>query len=221
MTIAFISLFPSIIDTYLRSSVLGRAFQNKLFSFKVYNPIDDADLPHRHVDDHPYGGGKGMILKVDVLAKTLERVKNDLDLTSLEQFKAECEVIVPAPAGIEFNQSAARELVNKKCLIFVCGRYEGIDQRFIELYATKIYTVGRYIVSGGELPALSIADATLRLVAGVLSEGSTEDESYTNGDNIEYPQYTRPVEFGGMSVPEVLLSGDHKAIREWRKKNSK
>jgi tRNA (guanine37-N1)-methyltransferase len=221
MTIAFISLFPRVIETYLETSVLGRAFKNQLFSFRVYNPIEDAALPHRHVDDHPYGGGNGMILKVDVLAKTLERLKNDLDLNSQEQYKSECEVIVPAPAGIEFNQGVARELASKKYLIFVCGRYEGIDQRFIDLFATKVYTVGRYIVSGGELPALSIADATLRLVEGVLSEGSAEDESYANGDNIEYPQYTRPVEYKGMSVPEVLLSGDHKAIREWRKKHSK
>jgi tRNA (guanine37-N1)-methyltransferase len=221
MTIAFISLFPGVIDAYLKSSVLGRAFQKKLFSFKVYNPIDDAGPPHRRVDDRPYGGGRGMILKVDVLAKTLERVKRDLDLAGIGQFKDDCEVIVPAPAGIEFNQSEARELARKKYLVFVCGRYEGIDQRFIELYATKVYTMGRYVVSGGELPALSITDATLRLVPGVLSAGSASDESYTNGANIEYPQYTRPVEFRGMSVPAVLLSGDHGAILEWRKKNSR
>lgn len=198
------------------SSIISRARKNRLVKISFVNIRDFAGDSYQTVDDRPFGGGKGMILKVDVIDKCLS---NSLATSTIP--KSETRIILLDPTGNQFNQTTARRLTAYKHLILICGHYEGVDERVRQLIDEEI-SVGDYILTGGELAAMTVTDCVLRLVPGVLkSDESTENETFTYLDGrLEYPQYTRPQEYKGMKVPEVLLNGDHAAITRWRKTES-
>ncbi len=180
------------------------------------------------VDDKPYGGGVGMILMVEPIYKSLSEVLGtdfDKDLpakTNPDYQQKNGRIVVLSPRGKTFNQQIAQDLAKESHITFVCGRYEGLDARVEENYATDVMSIGNYVLSGGELPALVILEAVTRLIPGVLQkETATLSESFTKGDELEYPQYTRPEDFKGLTVPDILLSGNHQAIEKWRNEISK
>jgi len=214
MHIQIISLFPEMFVPVLGTSILNKAQEKNLVSYQLINLRDYGLGPRKQVDDTPYGGGDGMLIKPEPLVKAIEEAKNR-DKDAL--------VILPTPRGVQYQQSDAKALaLSESGLIIVCPRYEGYDERIIN-WVDKSFSVGNYVVTGGELPAMLIIDSIIRLIPGVLGgEHSTDIESFQNDDkNIEFPQYTRPEVFNGLKVPEVLLSGHHAEIEKWRKENSK
>lgn len=226
MNLYFISLFPDIFEANLSKSIIGRALVNALFSFKCYNPRDFSIDKYRHVDDHPYGGGKGMVLRADILERTLKKAFDDAGLDIKSYDKSKTYVITTVAGGTEYTQQLAQKYSMLDNIFVVCGHYEGIDQRFIDLYSDAEISIGSYVLTGGELPALVIADSILRLLPGVLgSDESSMEESYGIFDNgetlVEYPHYTRPAEFNNISIPSVLTSGNHSEIAKWRLEQSK
>ncbi len=207
-----ITLFPEIFYAYLKESILKRAIQKGLLDVKIYNLRDFAQDKHKTVDDYPYGGGSGMVMKIEPIYNAIKKIKED----GLERL-----VIMLSPQGKTYNQDIAEELlkINKR-IILLCGRYEGIDERVRESLVDEEISIGDYILTGGELPALVIIDSVARLVPGVVGDKqSIKEESFTWGI-LDYPHYTRPSEFMGMKVPEVLLSGNHKEIERWRRKEA-
>ena len=195
-------MFPS----YLEASILGRARTAGLLEVVVHDIRDWADGRHRQVDDAPFGGGQGMVLKPDPLAAAIEAVRAD----------SGAPVVLMTPQGVPFRQVTARRYAERTHLILVCGRYEGVDERIRDGWIDEEISLGDFVLTGGELPALAVIDATARLLPGVLgNEASHADESFEAG-LLEYPQYTRPREFRGMTVPDVLLSGDHGRVAQWR-----
>lgn len=205
MNIIVMTLFPEIIEGYLRASITAKAIDRGLLHSEVVQIRDFAYDRHRTCDDAPYGGGAGMVLKAEPLARALDSV----DAKSKR-------VVYPSPSGKLFTQQYAQELSQEQQLVFICGRYEGIDQRIIDEYVTDEISIGDYVISSGEVAALVIMDGVYRLLEGVISTQSLEEESFAEGI-LEYPQYTRPAEFRGRRVPEVLLSGHHGEILRWRK----
>lgn len=210
-----ITLFPEALEPYLSSSMLYKARERGIIEVKYVNLRDFGLGPHRSVDDTPYGGGDGMLLRPEPAFAAIESVKN-LDPAA--------EVIIPTPAGAIWDQSLARQFAGidipeaqyPKHYIIFCPHYEGFDERILTICDYQI-SLGQYILTGGELPALILVDSITRLLPGVLGgETSAEVESFSDGDNLEYPQYTKPADFRGMKVPEVLLSGHHGKIAEWR-----
>jgi tRNA (guanine37-N1)-methyltransferase len=205
-----------MISSYVSEGMVGRAVEKRLLDVRVTDIRDFTDDRHRSVDDAPYGGGPGMVMKVEPIARAIRHVKAD---------GVERHLALLTPGGAVFNQGKAAKLLGKGALLLVCGRYEGVDERVVEMVDEEI-SIGDYILTGGELAALVIMDAVSRLVPGVLgNERSAGDESFSKGPNnpmglVEYPQYTRPAVFGAMAVPGVLLSGDHAAIARWRKKSA-
>ena len=199
-------------DGVLNASMLYKAQSKKIVEFEYINLRDYGLGPHRRVDDTPYGGGDGMLMKPEPLVSAIEQAKKN-DPSAL--------VILPTPRGGLYNQSAARDLAKAPGLIIVCPRYEGYDERVTD-WVDKQYRIGNYVLTGGELPAMVIIDSVVRLIPGVLGGAmSAEIESFRSGDeDIEFPQYTRPVEFRGLKVPEVLLSGNHKEVDMWREKQA-
>lgn len=218
MQFAVVSLFPEIFQNYFNYGVVGRAVQNKLVMIDYYNPRDYSDCKHRTVDDKPYGGGAGMVLKPEPIGKAIEAAKNKLILNSQNPLK----VIYLTPQGKLLNQNILKSFVdNNQSLVLLTGRYEGLDERVINKYVDEEYSIGDYVLSGGELAALVILDGLIRLMPGALGDqDSALNESFS--DNLfgllEYPQYTRPVNYCGDEVPAVLQSGDHQRIRRWREK---
>ena len=210
MKIDVLTLFPEIFPGPLGSSIIGRAIEAKKIEV---NPIDLRNYAHdRHktVDDKPYGGGPGMLMKADVLFEALTDLKKDNTL-----------VILTTPRGEVFNQKQAERLSLEKHILFVCGHYEGVDQRFIDKFVDLELSIGDYVMTNGNLPAMVMIDALARLIPGVLGKDeSSSDESFSNG-LLEYPQYTRPYEIDGMRVPDVLISGNHAEIAKWRLNQSK
>ena len=211
-----LTLFPEMVAGPLQHSMMGRAQRAGLIEVVVHQLRDWAAGRHQVVDDYAYGGGKGMVLKPGPIFAAVEALRRPGQ-----------EVILLDPAGERFRQPLARELARRQALLFICGHYEGVDERVREHLVDRELSVGDYILTGGELPALVVIDAVARLVPGVLAEGSAEDESFGGqplgapaADDapplLEYPQYTRPAEFRGWKVPEVLLSGDHARIARWR-----
>lgn len=217
MKISFITLFPEIYPTLLNFSILKRAQAKGLIEFETVNLRDFGDGPHQIVDDRPYGGGAGMVLKADILAKALKHATSNLK-SSIVNPKS--YVILTSASGNKYKQSKARELVKHDHIVIICGHYEGVDQRFIDKYVDEEICIGDYVLTGGELPSLIIADSITRLIPKVLEkDDATINESFENG-LLEYPHYTRPEEFEGEKVPEVLLSGHHKQIDDWRQQKS-
>jgi tRNA (guanine37-N1)-methyltransferase len=213
MKIQIITLFPEMFEGVLNSSMLWKAQKEKLVEYKLVNLRDFGIGPRRQVDDTPYGGGDGMVLRPEPLFASVEHAKNE---------DPDAQVLLMTPRGEMFNQEMAREFAATEAgLIIICGRYEGYDERITTL-VDKQLSVGEYVLTGGELPAMIIADSVTRLIPGVLGgETSAEKESYTNPGEIEHPHYTKPEEYRGLKVPEVLLSGHHAQIDEWRKENRK
>lgn len=211
MKITFITLFPEIFPAFLNFSILKRAQQKGIIEFEVLDLRQFGVGTRRSVDDRPYGGGTGMILKPDVLAKALDYVVDKLKIKN-----SKCKVILTAASGKTFNQQKAKEFSKLENLVLICGHYEGVDQRFIDRYIDEEVSIGDYILTGGELPSLVIADSITRLLPGVLEkEETTMDESFEN-NLLEYPHFTRPEIFEGFKVPDVLVSGNHKEIKNWR-----
>ncbi len=204
MKFIFVTLFPEIIEQYTRSSIFGRSRENECIEVETVNIRDFADDAYRRCDDAPYGGGKGMVLLPEPLDKALCSVKT-----------AKSRVVFATPAAPLFTQKDAQALSKGQEIVFLCGRYEGVDQRIVDMHVDEVFSVGEYVLSSGELASLVIADAVHRLIDGVLALGSLDEESYTDG-LLEYPHYTRPAVFKEHAVPEVLLSGDHKRIAQWR-----
>ena len=199
------TLYPEVFPGPLSKGLYGKALSKKLWNLNIVNIRDAAEDKHKTVDDTPYGGGSGMLLKADVLAK------------SLDQNKIEGEkVVYLSPKGKKFDQNYAKELSNEKSVSFICGHFEGVDERVLSTRNIEEISIGDYILSGGETAAFVIIDSVLRLLPGILgNENSKADESFENG-LLEYPQYTKPQIWEEKSVPEVLLSGDHSKIKDWR-----
>lgn len=208
MKFTVLTLFPDIVETYFSHSIMKKAVDDGIISYAIVNIRDYALDKHKRCDDEPYGGGYGMLLKPEPLALALDEWSTDAS-----------HVIFPTPSAPLFTQKDAITLSEKDELIFICGRYEGIDQRIIDIYVDEIYSIGAYVLSSGEVASLTMIDCIYRLVEGVIRRESLHEESYADG-LLEYPQYTRPSEFRGYKVPDVLLSGDHKAIKAWRKNES-
>lgn len=213
MTIQIITLFPEMFEGVLNSSMLWKAQKEELVEYQLINLRDFGIGPRKQVDDIPYGGGDGMVLKPEPLFAAVEHAKKtDPDAT----------VVLMTPRGDLFSQELAREFsATEAGLIIICGHYEGYDERITTLVDKEI-SVGKYILTGGELPAMVVVDAVTRLIPGVLGgETSAELESFSQEDEKEHPHYTRPEEFRGLKVPDVLLSGHHAKIAKWRKSNGK
>ena len=208
MKITILTLFPEIIESYFKNSIMARAIEKGLIEYNVVNIRDFALDKHKNCDDYPYGGGAGMVLKPEPLALALDSVG-----------AAGKRTVYPSPSGKLLKQEYASDLSKEKELVFICGRYEGIDQRVIDSYVDDEICIGDYILSSGEVAALTVIDCVYRLLDGVISRDSLEEESFANG-LLEYPQYTRPEEFRGMKVPDILLSGHHENIRKWRREKS-
>ena len=213
MKIQIITLFPEMFEEVLNTSMLWKAQDKKLVEYDLINLRDFGIGPRKQVDDTPYGGGDGMVLMPEPLFEAVEHAKKS---------NPDATVLLMTPRGSTFNQELVRELAaTEGGLVIICGRYEGYDERIITLVDKQI-SIGDYILTGGELPAMVIADAITRLVPGVLGgETSSEKESFSNGGEIEHPHYTRPEEFRGLRVPDILLSGNHGEIEGWRRSNSK
>lgn len=210
------TLFPEMIEAGLNTSIIGRACNAGLVSIEAVNIRDYTDDPHGHVDDYPYGGGAGMIMQAQPIYDCYLTIKDRI----LAEGRKPPHVVYMSPAGKTFDQNKARELSGYDDLLILCGHYEGVDERVLELIVDEEISIGDYVLTGGEIAAMAVVDATLRMVKGVLTnEASGEDESFSNG-LLEYPQYTRPREFMGLEVPEILLSGHHANVDKWRREQS-
>ena len=202
-----LTLFPEMFKS-LDESIIGRAVEKGLIEINLINIRDFSKNKHKKVDDTPYGGGAGMVLMPDVVYDAYSSVKDE-----------NAKVIYLSPQGKVLNQNKVKELSKENHLILLCGHYEGIDQRVLDEIVDEEISIGDYVLTGGELPAMVLIDSVSRYVEGVLSEDSTKEESFSN-NLLEYPQYTRPEEFRGKRVPEVLLSGHHENIKKWREQKS-
>lgn len=209
MKFDLLTIFPHIFDSYLNESIMKRAQEKELVNFTVHNIRDFSKSKHNNVDDTPYGGGPGMVMQVDPIVSCLRSIKK----------KKKSKVILLSAKGKTFTQSKARTYAKLDQLILISGRYEGVDERVMKFVDEEI-SIGDYVLTGGELGALIIADAVARLLPGVLGDDeSSKDESHSKVGELEYPHYTRPEVWEGMKVPKILLSGNHAEIAKWRKAN--
>ena len=203
MKISILTICPEQFKSFLKTPLIERNIKTSLLQMEIIDIRDFVKGSFRKIDDSPYGGGPGMILKVEPVVKALEKIKQD-----------NSHVILMAPAGKTYKQEDAHRLSEHEHLIIICGHFEGFDQR-ITKYVDEIFSIGDYILCGGEIPAMVISESMMRLVDGSMKKESVLDESFENG-LLEYPQYTRPYDYNGDKVPDVLLSGDHEAVRRWR-----
>lgn len=204
-----VTIFPEFFDSPLKTSLLGKAIASGVVSVAVHDLRDWAEGPHRKVDDEPFGGGAGMVMAPGPIVKAVESVR-----------QAGARVIVLSASGSPLLQNFAAELAQADQVVVVCGRYEGIDARVVEILGAREVSIGEFVLAGGETAALAVIEAVARLVEGVIGNvGSLSEESFSGG-LLEYPQYTRPAEFRGLKVPQILLSGDHAAIAQWRREQA-
>ncbi len=208
MKIDILTLFPEMFAP-LKESIIKRAVEDEKVEINIINIRDFATPPHFKCDDMPFGGGAGMVMMCEPLFKAIESVKEE-----------NSKIFFMSPRGVVFKQEMAREMSKLEHIILLCGHYEGIDQRVIDYFNIQELSIGDYVLTGGEIPAMVVADSVIRLIPGVIREESTMEESFST-NLLEYNQYTRPAEFRGMKVPDVLLSGHHKNIEEWRVEQSK
>ncbi len=212
MNFHVLTLFPEMIENAMSESIMGRAQKKGAITLEAINIRDYANNKHGQVDDYPYGGGAGMVMQAPPIYHAYEAL--------VEKLGKKPRVVYMTPQGRVFNQKVAEEFAAEEDLVILCGHYEGIDERVLELIVTDNVSIGDYVLTGGELPAMVIMDTVSRLVSGVLhNDTSAEFESF-HDNLLEYPQYTRPEEFMGMRVPDVLLSGHHKNIEAWRAEQS-
>lgn len=220
MKISIITLFPEVFNPILNTSILKRAQAKGKIEFELINLRDFGEGRHKVVDDRPYGGGAGMVIRADILAKACDAAHKPLTINSLREASHKPLTILMSASGEPYNQKRAWDLSKLDHLIIVCGHYEGVDQRFIDKYVDLEISIGDYVLTGGEIPAMVIVDSITRLIPGVLEkEEATVNESFTE-NLLEGPQYTRPEDFEGEKVPMVLLSGNHSEIEKWRKEKS-
>jgi tRNA (guanine37-N1)-methyltransferase len=212
MRFDIVTIFPRMIDAGLAEGVVSRGIASGLIDLQVHDLRAFTADRHRSVDDVPYGGGPGMVMKPEPLVRAVEGIRGTRGVPDA--------VIVTSPQGRAFTQAEAGRLANLRHVVLLCGRYEGIDDRVLSLVGAEELSIGDYVLSGGELAALVIVDAVSRLVPGVVGDGqSVEEDSFSRG-LLDYPHFTRPAEFSGVKVPDVLLSGHHAAVRRWRKKEA-
>ncbi|MDR1469725.1 MAG: tRNA (guanosine(37)-N1)-methyltransferase TrmD [Spirochaetaceae bacterium] len=221
MKFTVLTLFPEITGAYFASSIMAKAVERGLVEYQAVQIRDYATDRHRSCDDAPYGGGPGMLMFCEPLGRAFEAVgvsRRDVVVgDKTERQSRERLVVYLSPSGELFNQKTAEEFAGEKELVLLCGRYEGVDQRVLDLYVDREISVGDYVLSSGEVAALSVIDAVYRLIDGVITGESLDEESFIGG-LLEYPQWTRPPEYGTLTVPPVLLSGHHEQIRKWRLK---
>ena len=221
MQIDILTIFPNMFSGPLNESLIKKAQEKNLVEIRVLDIRNFAEDKHRTVDDTPFGGGGGMVMKIEPLCKALESILNEReDKNQISRHRLRASLILTTPQGERFSQEKAKELSLKNHLIIICGHYKGVDERLGKLYPLEEISIGDYVLTGGEIPALIILDAVVRLIPGVLGDfESAQADSFYDGI-LGPPQYTRPAEFRGLKVPEVLLSGDHEKIRLWRKKEA-
>lgn len=208
MKIDILTIFPEMFGGPFSESILRRAQESGKVEINIHNFRDYTDDPHDKVDDTPYGGGAGMVLMAQPIFDCVESIKTE-----------DSKVILLTPSGVPYKQKMAYDLSNEKHLIMICGHYEGFDERIRTLCDYEI-SIGDYVLTGGEIPAMVLVDSIVRLIPGVINERSHIEDSFNDNYLLDYPTYTKPREFRGMEVPEVLLSGDHKKINEWRRNES-
>ncbi len=211
MKFTILTILPEFFDGFLTTSLIGKARENGRIKTDLVNIRDFATDIHNTVDDVPFGGGAGMVMKPDVMSSAIEQARID---------NPNAPVLAMTPRGKTFSQEKAQELSEKGSIILVCGRYEGIDQRVLNNYVDEEISIGDYVLAGGEAAALVVLEATARLVPGVMGNSSSLDEESFSKQRLEYDQYTRPREFRGEAVPDILMSGHHANIEKWRKKNA-
>ena len=231
MRIDFVTIFPRMFDAFLAEGVIARGIKQRLLDIRVWDLRDFTTDRHRSTDDEAYGGGPGMVMLAEPVLRCVERLRDEglgtrdernesTSSLSLVPRPSSLSLIMTTPQGRRFDQAAARALASREWVVFLCGRYEGFDHRVHEALQPEEYSIGDFVVSGGELPAMLMADAIGRMIEGVVGNaGSVEEDSFYNG-LLDYPHYTRPEELRGMRVPDVLLSGHHEKIRKWRKEQS-
>ncbi len=206
MRFKILSLFPEIVEGFFKSSIMAKAVDKGLIEYEILNIRDYAYDKHKKCDDYPFGGGAGMVLKAEPLAEALDSI-NAKNKT----------VVFPTPSGVKYTQKMAESLAKESEIVLICGRYEGIDQRIIDEYVDHEVSIGDYVISSGEISSLVVIDSIYRLCDGVITKESLQEESF-QGKYLEYPHYTRPAEFRGLKVPDILMSGNHEAIEKWRNK---
>jgi len=214
MNIFFITPFPETVISFMENSMIKKAQDKGLVNYKILNLFDYADQPHQNIDDYPFGGGTGMVMKPEPIFRAFDDLK-------LDSKKGKMRVVYPSPDGKVFNQNEAKKLKENDTLVFICGHYKGVDQRVRDNLVTDEYSIGDYVITGGELSSLVISDSVIRLIPGVLNniESAETDSFESNLLDCEY--YTRPEIYRDLKVPEVLLSGHHQKIKEWKLKLKK
>ena len=203
MKIDILTLFPSMFEGFINESIIKRAIEKKLVEINIYNFRDYSTDPHKKVDDYPYGGGEGMVLMPQPIYDCVESIKTP-----------DSYIILMTPQGIKYDQKKAYELTNKKHIIIICGHYEGFDERIRNLADLEL-SIGDFVLTGGEIPAMAVSDSIIRLLDGVIQKESSTNDSFNN-NLLDYPVYTHPADFRGMKVPDVLLSGNHENISKYR-----
>ncbi|MFA6383435.1 MAG: tRNA (guanosine(37)-N1)-methyltransferase TrmD [Parcubacteria group bacterium] len=228
MDFHIITIFPEIFDSYFSESILKRAQARELINIDIHNLRDYAEDKHKTVDDTPYGGGAGMVLKIEPIHKCIDSIISNFQFPisnkkpKTKNQKLKTRIILFSAKGKKYTQKDVRRLSKYDSLIMICGRYEGIDERVAKYLVDEEISIGDYVLTGGEIPAMIVVDSVARLFPGVLGNiESAKEESHSIEGQLEYPQYTKPEEFRSWKVPKVLLSGNHKEIEQWRKKNSK
>lgn len=221
MRFDILTLFPGLFEGVFQESIVRRAVEAGLVSLNVHNIRDYAPDKHHVTDDTPYGGGGGMVMKIEPIAYALEAIVGADFLASQKSGgEIHAPIVLLTPAGALFDQGMAREFERFGHLVLICGRYEGVDERINELYVTHELSIGDFVLSGGEIPAMVIVEAVTRLVPGVLGDMRAIVEDSHSASLLEYPHYTRPADFRGLAVPDILLSGDHARIAKWRREQS-
>ncbi|MCX6766330.1 MAG: tRNA (guanosine(37)-N1)-methyltransferase TrmD [Candidatus Moranbacteria bacterium] len=229
MTFHIITIFPKIFDSYFSESIVKRAREKKLVDIKIHNLRDYTSDKHKTVDDTPYGGGAGVVLKVEPIFECLKAINFQFSIFNFQTISKskinkskKTRIILFSAKGKRYTQAEAKRLAKYDNLIFICGRYEGVDERAAKHLADEEISIGDYVLTGGEIPAMAVVDSIARLLPGVLGNAeSPKEESFSKKNYLEYPQYTKPKEFQGWKVPKTLLSGNHELINDWRNKQSK
>ena len=209
MNIHFITPFPNVINSVMENSMIKKAQDSGLISYKVYNLFEYADSPHHNIDDYPFGGGTGMVMKPEPIFRAFDDCKKHLK-------SVKSRVIFPSPDGLVFNQNEAKKLKSNESLVFICGHYKGIDQRVRDEIVTDEYSIGDYVITGGELSSLVIVDSVIRLIPGVLNNIESAETDSFQSNLLDCDYYTRPEIYRDKKVPDVLLSGHHKNIADWK-----
>ncbi len=214
MKIFIITPFPDLINQFMESTMIKKAQNKELLKYETLNLFDYTDHPHRNIDDYPFGGGEGMVMKPEPIFRAFDNINSKNNLINHR-------VIYPTPDGKKFNQNEANMLKNHESLIFICGHYKGIDQRVRDTLITDEYSIGDYVITGGELSSLVIIDSVVRLIPGVLNNIESAQTDSFQSNLLDAPYYTRPESYRGLKAPEVLLSGHHEKIKSWKLEQKK